>query len=285
MPQYKKLYTVGWSDYELLDAGGGKKLEKWGDIITIRPEKQAYFNSGIPFSKWREMAHWEFKEYKSTSGEWVKMKHSDKKDWLIKYQKNTFQLKLTSFKHLGLFPEQKTNWDYLESRLSKKDRFLNLFGYTGAASCIARLTDADVYHVDSIKQVISWAKENMTLSKTKNIHWVQEDALKFATREMKRGNLYNGIILDPPAWGYGAKGERWKIENKIESLLFVCNAILEKGGFLILNTYSPKLKLEEINSIINKTFPNCEKEMCELWMKSQTNKKLYFGNLVRLIKK
>ena len=285
MPQYKKLYTVGWGDYELLDAGGGKKLEKWGDLITIRPEKQAYFNSGISFTKWKEMAHWEFKEYKSTTGGWVNILHSDKKEWHIKYKENLFQLKLTSFKHLGLFPEQKTNWDYIQTKLSNQDRFLNLFGYTGAASCIARSTGAEVYHIDSVKQIISWAKENMNLSKSKDIHWVHEDALKFATREMKRGNLYNGIILDPPAWGYGAKGERWKIENKIESLLFVCNAILEKGGFLILNTYSPKLQLDEINRIINKTFPDSENELSELWMTTKTNKKLYFGNIVRLIKK
>ena len=130
-----KLFTDSWNDYELIDAGGGKKLERWGNIITIRPELQAYFHSGIPFDEWKKMAHWEFVEKRSNKGTWKPLKKNTNTSWDIKYKRLTFKLELTNYKHLGLFPEQKTNWDFIEEHLSSDDKFLNLFAYTGASSC------------------------------------------------------------------------------------------------------------------------------------------------------
>jgi len=214
----KKSYSECWDDYELIDAGGGKKLERWGNVITIRPEVQAYFQSAKPFSEWYELANWEFIAT-GQSGKWKCLKKGSPNRWTIRYKKLSFILELTKFKHIGLFPEQRINWDLIDNKLNESHRFLNLFAYTGAASCVARYTGAETFHVDSVKQLISWARENMEASRILNIKWVHEDALKFAQREVKRGNHYKGIIMDPPAWGIGAKGEKWKLEEKIDELM------------------------------------------------------------------
>ena len=213
------LYTDHWGDYELIDAGGGRKLERWGNMITIRPELQAYFHSGLPFSEWMKIAHWEFIEKKGKKGVWKELKKGSSRSTTVNYERLQFHIELTKFKHLGLFPEQRINWDYINEKVSSEDRFLNLFAYTGAASCMARNSGADTFHVDSVKPMISWAKKNMENSRLMNIRWVHEDALKFVVREEKRGNKYDAIIMDPPAWGLGAKGERWKLEDQIDSLL------------------------------------------------------------------
>lgn len=156
-----KLYTSGWPDYELIDAGGGKKLERWGDVITIRPEVQAYFKSGKSFDQWRTMAHWEFLPKGAQSGTWKALKKDAPKEWTIAYKDLRFDLQLTKFKHVGLFPEQRVNWDFISDHLSQDSKFLNLFAYTGAASVVAKSAGAETLHVDSVKQLISWAKENM----------------------------------------------------------------------------------------------------------------------------
>lgn len=278
----KKLFTHGWTDYELIDAGGGKKLERWGKIITIRPEVQAYFKSEISFDKWNEMAHWEFIQ-KGTSGKWKALKPKSPDTWEIGYQRLKFKLSLTKFKHLGLFPEQRTNWDFIEQHIGEDDRFLNLFAYTGAASLVARYNGAETFHVDSVKQLISWAKENMDLSRLLNIKWVAEDALKFAKREEKRGNLYKGIIMDPPAWGIGAKGEKWKLEEKMDELLSSTASLIQPGGFLIVNTYSPQLSMEQLEEFASLYFGEHQTEINELWMKTTSGKELYFGNVMRVI--
>lgn len=137
-----KLFTEGWDDYELIDAGGGKKLERWGKIITIRPEIQAYFKSEIPFDKWYEKVHWEFIQ-KGSTGRWRSLKENTPETWEIHYQRLKFKLALTKFKHIGLFPEQKTNWDFISKHIKDEDRFLNLFAYTGAASLVARNNNAE----------------------------------------------------------------------------------------------------------------------------------------------
>ena len=278
----KKLFTEGWADYELIDAGGGKKLERWGKIITIRPEIQAYFKSEIPFEKWNEMAHWEFIQ-KGNSGKWKALKQNAPQNWEISYQRLKFGLSLTKFKHLGLFPEQRNNWDFIDRHLSDDDRFLNLFAYTGAASLVARNKGAETIHVDSVKQLISWAKGNMELSRLLNIKWVAEDALKFAKREEKRENTYKGIIMDPPAWGIGVKGEKWKLEEKIDELLATTASLIEPGGFLIVNTYSPQLTLEELKNLSELYFSDQTVELKELWMKTTSGRELYFGNLMRVV--
>ena len=277
-----RLYTSGWEDYELIDAGGGKKLERWGKVITIRPEVQAYFQSGLPFSKWNELAHWEFIQKSGQSGVWKTLKKDGITQWRISYKKLSFHLELTKFKHIGLFPEQRINWDFIQDHLEADDKFLNLFAYTGAASCMARYRGAETLHVDSVKQLISWAKNNMEESRLLNIKWVHEDALKFASREVKRGNRYKGIIMDPPAYGIGANGEKWKLEEKIDELLASAAELLDEGGFLIMNTYSPTLDLGMMKTLAEMYFPYHTWEAKELWMKTTTGKDLYYGNVLRV---
>ena len=277
-----KHFTEPWDDFELIDAGGGKKLERWGEIITIRPEMQAYFHSGIPFDQWKKMAHWEFIEKKANKGVWKPLKKDSPTTWDVKYKRLTFKLELTNNKHLGLFPEQKTNWEFIEDHLSSDEKFLNLFAYTGASSCVARHLGSDTYHLDSVKPIISWAKQNMEKSRIMNVRWVHEDALKFVNREQKRGNTYKAIQMDPPAWGLGAKGEKWKLEDKIDELLAATSAILDKDGFLILITYSPSVDHETLNELMSIYFHNRNYSVKSLHMKTTSGKHLYFGELVRV---
>lgn len=277
-----KIFAEGWSDYELLDAGGGKKLERWGKIITIRPEHQAYFKSEWSFEKWDQMAHWEFVQKGSKSGNWKQLKSSAPRSWQISYKKLKFNLELTKFKHLGLFPEQRVNWDFIAANLGEESRFLNLFAYTGASSIVARNNGAETLHVDSVKQLINWARSNMEASRLLNIKWVLEDALKFAQREVKRGNKYDGIIMDPPAWGVGAKGEQWKLEDKIDELLAQASDLMDEKGFLIVNTYSLQLDLKMMVNLARLYFSERKVEVRELWMKTSTGKELYFGVLLRV---
>jgi len=278
----EKTYSTPWEDYELIDAGGGKKLERWGTIYTIRPEVQAYFHSGKPFDEWNELAHWEFIPKSGQSGMWKKLKSSAPEKWIVCYESLKFQLELTKFKHLGLFPEQRANWDFIESHLTKNDKFLNLFAYTGASSCAARFAEAETIHVDSVKQLISWAKVNMETCELNDIKWVLEDAMKFASREQKRGNKYKGIVMDPPAWGIGSKGEKWKLEDKIEELMSTTATLLSRDGFLVMNTYSPTLEINTIKSLANRYFKYKSVEVSELWMRTATGKELYYGNLLRV---
>ncbi|NBW71812.1 MAG: SAM-dependent methyltransferase [Flavobacteriia bacterium] len=282
MSENLRTYSKSWEYYELLDAGGGKKLERWGNIITIRPEMQAYFHSGIPYTEWRTLAHWEFVEEKGQKGKWKNLQKDSPKKWSIGYKRLKFNLELTNFKHVGLFPEQQNNWDFISSRLNEGDRFLNLFAYTGAASCIARNTGADTFHVDSSKNALAWAKSNMDESKLLNIRWVHEDALKFIQREAKRGNKFNGIVMDPPAWGIGAKGEKWKLEDKIDDLMSAASEVLEKEGFLVMNTYSPMVDVTFITELSEMYFEGMKKEISELYMETKTDKFMYFGNLLRI---
>jgi 23S rRNA (cytosine1962-C5)-methyltransferase len=277
-----RLYTKGWDDYELIDAGGGKKLERWGEIITIRPEVQAYFKSELSFKEWEEKAHFEFISKGGQSGFWNTLKDDVPENWNIQWNKLTFHLELTKFKHLGIFPEQAINWEMIVSELTPSSKFLNLFAYTGAASLAARSTLAETIHVDSVKQLITWAKTNQELSNLENTKWVHEDALKFAEREVKRGNKYDGIIMDPPAWGIGAKGEKWKLEDKLESLLSLAQSLLNKNGFLILNTYSPTITTKDIDRLSQRYFPKSSIQLFELWMKTTTGKELYYGNGIRV---
>lgn len=277
-----KRFTTGWDDYELIDAGGGKKLERWGKIITIRPEVQAYFRSEKSFQEWQGMAHWEFIPKGSQSGVWKALKKGAKDSWTISYGELNFQLKLTKFKHVGLFPEQRINWDFIGENLSEDSKFLNLFAYTGAASCVARNSGAQTLHVDSVKQLISWARENMEASELSNIKWVHEDALKFASREVKRKNQYQGIIMDPPAWGIGAKKEKWKLEDKLDELISNAAQLVGSDGFLILNTYSPKVDLSTLKAQAELHLSHRDYDVKELWMTTTTGKDLYYGNVLRV---
>lgn len=280
-----KQYSLAWDSYELIDAGGGKKLERFGELILIRPELQAYFKSEIPFTKWAEMADWEFVEDKK-KGYWknIQSKENLATVWDASYKGLKIKLELTKFKHVGLFPEQNSNWETITQKLQKGDKFLNLFAYTGAASLVAKQMQAEVFHVDSVKQLITWAKENMEKSELSDIKWVLEDALKFAQREVKRGNKYDGIIMDPPAFGLGAKGEKWILEEKLPFLLEAASQLLSKNGFLIVNTYSPKITLKQLENIATRFFDKSEISLTELWMKTKTGKDLFYGNVLNVQK-
>jgi 23S rRNA (cytosine1962-C5)-methyltransferase len=280
----QRIFTQGWDDYQLLDAGNGQKLERWGQVLTIRPEVNAYFKPDQTLQQWRERADWAFVETSNQAGAWQALKDGAPSQWQISYGNLKFQLELTRFKHLGLFPEQRTNWDFIAEHLPADGRFLNVFAYTGAASCVARQTGAETLHVDSVKQLISWANGNMQLSGLSDIKWVREDALKFVERELKRGKMYDGIIMDPPAWGLGAKGEKWKLEHKLEALLAGAQALLAPNGFLILNTYSPSISLADMRGLANRYFKAKDVVVAELWMQTSTGKDLYYGNLLRAVK-
>lgn len=246
------LHPQHFDDYELIDCGDFLKLERFGKFITIRPEPQAVWSSHLPPKEWRRMAHVEFIPKSSSSGSWKKIKDMPDQ-WRIKYglkngdQQSTlcFRLGLTSFKHVGIFPEQSVNWDFiyqnsikLKSNGVPRPKVLNLFAYTGGASLAAKAAGADVTHLDSIKQVVNWSRENMELSGLSDIRWVVEDALTFVKREVKRGNKYNGIILDPPAYGHGTNGEKWKMEDMINEMIEGVARLAEDNFFLVLNTYS-----------------------------------------------
>lgn len=244
------LTPTRFTDYELLDCGDFEKLERFGKYITIRPEPQAVWAKVLPEKEWEKLAHIKFVPRSSSSGDWNKTKQMPDQ-WEISYplkdqkskdEKNiTFRLGLTSFKHVGVFPEQAVNWDKIYSFLlpRPKAKFLNLFAYTGGASLAAKAAGADVTHVDSIKQVVTWANENMQKSGLDNIRWLVDDALKFVKKEMRRGNTYQGIILDPPAFGHGPNGEKWKLEDNINEMMESLLQVLDpKEHLLILNAYS-----------------------------------------------
>jgi 23S rRNA (cytosine1962-C5)-methyltransferase len=242
------LTPKNFTDYELIDVGDFEKLERFGRFITIRPEPQAVWDKSLSNAEWEKRAHVKFIPRSSSSGDWKKLKEMPDQ-WRISYRLGdaqpsiTFRLGLTSFKHVGIFPEQASNWDYIFESVKamsvSQPKVLNLFAYTGGASLAAKAAGADVTHVDSIKQVVTWSKENMDLSNLNNIRWVVEDALKFVKREEKRANKYNGIILDPPAFGHGPNGEKWKLEDDINEMIkSVLSLLDEQEHFLILNAYS-----------------------------------------------
>jgi 23S rRNA (cytosine1962-C5)-methyltransferase len=278
-----------WDAYELLDSGGYKKLEKFGDFIISRPEPQAVWDISLKESDW-DKAHATFrKDPKSPEkGEWI-LKKDMKQQWFMPYTngglKIKFRLGLSSFKHVGIFPEQSENWDYIYDKTSAMDKpkVLNLFAYTGGASLAAKAAGADVVHVDSVKQVISWSRENMEASGQQDIRWVIEDATKFVQREVKRGNKYNGIILDPPAYGRGPQGEKWVVEEDLKPLLKMCKDLLDpKEHFFILNLYSigfSALILETLmHSIVGK---QKNEEYGELFLEDKFKKKLPLGTFYR----
>ncbi len=258
-----------WKDYELVDSGRGEKLERFGKYTLIRPEPKALWDKTLPESAWTKSAHVKFtpgagfgKAGKEDSGTWDRLKKMDDQ-WQIAYKGEpdpethaasdlniNLRLGLTSFKHVGVFPEQAPNWEFIFSETSRLVRInkanglpapkvLNLFAYTGAASLAAKAAGADVTHLDSVRQVVTWARDNMDRSGLDGIRWVVEDAMKFARREARRGNLYQGIILDPPAYGHGPDGEKWKLDELLFDLLKNVAAILApRDSFMVLNLYS-----------------------------------------------
>ena len=281
------LTPENWKDYELIDCGDFEKLERFGNVILIRPEPQAVWGKGLPESDWTKLHHIRFKGRSATSGEWIKKDQKTPDRWHINYKNGEitlkFRLALTSFKHLGIFPEQAVNWDYIikciGSFKTEQPKVLNLFAYTGGASLAACAAGAETTHVDSIKQVVSWANENQTLSGLENIRWTVEDALKFVKREVKRGRKYNGIILDPPAYGHGPNGEKWKLEDNIKEMMEDVVKLLDQDEhFLILNTYSLGFSSVIVENLIRSSFPKVQNlESGELYLQASSGSKLPLG--------
>ncbi len=234
------LVSLPWSDYELLDSGDSMKLERFGDIIIARPETQALWGKMRP-ELW-EQTHAEF-SFHEKKGLW-NMKKSVPEAWELSWKDVRFIVRLTGFKHTGMFPEQTPNWQWISEKVSglTKPKVLNLFGYTGIASIVAAQAGAFVTHVDASKQSLDWAHENARLSHIPEdgIRWIMDDALAFVKREARRGATYDGIILDPPAFGRGAKGEVWKIEEDFPVLLAALKELLSKtkGSFFLVNGYA-----------------------------------------------
>jgi 23S rRNA (cytosine1962-C5)-methyltransferase len=288
------LTPENWNDYELIDCGDFEKLERFGNVILIRPEPQAVWGKGLSESEWTKLHHIRFKGRSATSGEWIKKDQKTPDRWHINYKNKditlNFRLALTSFKHLGIFPEQAVNWDYIikciGSFKTEQPKVLNLFAYTGGASLAACAAGAETTHVDSIKQVVSWANENQTLSGLENIRWTVEDALKFVKREVKRGRKYNGIILDPPAYGHGPNGEKWKLEDNIKEMMEdVVKLLDDEEHFLILNTYSLGFSSVIVENLIRSSFPEVQNlESGELYLQASSGYKLPLGVFGKLCK-
>ncbi|WP_044171180.1 class I SAM-dependent methyltransferase [Flectobacillus major] len=281
-----------WQAYQLIDSGGFEKLEKFGNYILRRPEPQAAWDKSLSDLEWQNQAHAYFKKDKGSQekGEWI-LKKGMVERWYMPYKTQSldlsFKLALSSFKHVGVFPEQATNWDFIAQKVKqlpvKNPKVLNLFAYTGGASIAAKQAGADVTHVDSIKQVISWSRENMEASSLENIRWVVEDAMKFVKREAKRGNIYQGIILDPPAYGRGPDGEKWVLEEQINEMLKTVAQILDKENyFLILNMYSMGFSSLIVENLVKCSFSQTQNhEFGELYLNDITNKKLPLGVFYR----
>ncbi len=281
-----------WKDYALIDCGDFEKLERFGEFITIRPEPQAVWPKRLSNDEWKKRAHVRFVQKGSNSGEWSKMKKMPGQ-WKIQYElingkKLNMRLGMTSFKHVGIFPEQAANWDFSITAMQKmqieKPKVLNLFAYTGGATVACATHGAEVTHVDSIKQVVTWANENAQLTGTKDIRWMVEDALKFVQREVRRGNKYNGIILDPPAFGHGPKGEKWKLEEQISELLDGVLQLLDsKEHFLVLNAYSLGLSPLIVENLL-RPFAGKNLSIGELYLNAESGVLLPLGVFGRILK-
>jgi 23S rRNA (cytosine1962-C5)-methyltransferase len=278
-----------WKDYELLDCGGFEKLERFGQFVLRRPEPQALWDKIYPESKWIELADATYQAKTSNSGEWT-TKSRIPADWMIEYPLQDallkFKLKFTAFKHVGIFPEQAANWEYIYKTIKnfpiKNPKVLNLFAYTGGASLAAKAAGADVIHLDSIKQVVNWANDNMTLSKLQNIRWLVEDALIFTQREVKRGNKYNFIIMDPPSYGLGPNGERWKLEDNINQLILNAFKMLDNQNFgFILNTYSLNLSPMILKNFLTFLPFDSSSEYGELYTSAASGIDLPLGSFLR----
>jgi len=228
-----------WQEYKLLDANNGERLEKWGDFTLIRPDPTAFWNLEKKHGVWNG-ADAVYLRSGAGGGEWKFNKKLLEK-WIITYKDMQFWVKPMGFKHMGIFPEQATNWDSIREKLSKNDRVLNLFAYTGGATIAAAKAGAEVVHVDASKGIIAMAKDNAELNGLGKhpIRYIVDDCAKFVAREIRRGNKYDAIIMDPPSYGRGTNGEVWKLEDSLADLLQLCKQVLsEKAKFVLINSYT-----------------------------------------------
>ena len=233
-----------WQDYELLDCGGGEKLERWDKQYLVRPDPQAIWETPRRLPEWKR-ANARYLRSQTGGGHWEKKALPE--SWQVHYKDLTFQVKPMNFKHTGLFPEQAVNWDWFSDKIKNAGRpvkVLNLFAYTGGATLAAAAAGAAVTHVDASKGMVNWAKENAKSSglEAAPIRWLVDDCMKFVEREIRRGNHYDGIIMDPPSYGRGPKGEIWKIEDSIYDFIKLCTQILSDAPlFFLVNSYTTGL--------------------------------------------
>ncbi|MBM3272010.1 hypothetical protein FJY94_01855 [Candidatus Kaiserbacteria bacterium] len=277
-----------WKDYELIDSGEHMKLECFGDIVLARPETQAIWEKQKP-EVWGD-ADASFSFGEGGKGKWNK-KPDMPEEWQIGWEDARFILKLTAFKHIGIFPEQASQWGWIREQTKKLEapKVLNLFGYTGAASVVAAQAGASVTHVDASKQSIQWAKENAEASglSDDSIRWILDDALVFTKREVRREAKYDGIILDPPAFGRGPKGEVWHIEESLPELMAALKELLsdKSGAFLILNGYAAGYTPQSFKQLVEGSFGDVSGQFGELQLpESSTTRHISSGIYTRFVR-
>ncbi|MCI8482607.1 MAG: SAM-dependent methyltransferase [Clostridia bacterium] len=243
-----------WKDYEILDMANGEKLERWGDIFLIRPDPQIIWNKKTNPELWKK-AHAIYNRSKQGGGAWTYQKQLPKA-WTLNYRDLTFQIKPMGFKHTGLFPEQAVNWDWMTQKVKQEKReikVLNLFAYTGGATVSLLKAGASVCHVDSSKGMVAWAKENVMASglQEKKIRYIVEDVVKFVNREIRRGNTYDAIVMDPPSYGRGANGEVWQFEQSIADLISLCMKLLSNNPvFFLINSYTTGISAKVLENLL-----------------------------------
>ena len=243
-----------WKEYEILDMANGEKLERWGEYTLIRPDPQIIWKEKSFPNKWSK-ANAVYNRSKTGGGSWnYKTKLPD--SWQVKYKNLTFNIKPMGFKHTGLFPEQAVNWDWMINKIKEAKRpikVLNLFAYTGGATVACLSAGASVCHVDSSKGMVAWAKENVVSSglQDRQVRYIVDDVTKFVQREIRRGNTYDAIIMDPPSYGRGASGEVWQFENNISDLVKLCEQVLsDKPLFFLINSYTTGISAQVLSNIL-----------------------------------
>lgn len=246
-----------WKDYELIDCSNGEKLERWGNVYLLRPDPQVIWNNGVLRNKYNNINSHYHRSNKG-GGSWENLKKTPEA-WKINYGDLTFNIKQMGFKHTGLFPEQAVNWDFMMDKIKKSNKeikVLNLFAYTGGASVACLKAGASVVHVDSSRGMVDWAKENVKASgmEDRPIRYIVDDVVKFVRREIRRGNKYDAIVMDPPSYGRGSNGEVWDIEKDLYELVELCLEILvDEPLFFIINSYSTGLSKDIFTNVLKLT--------------------------------
>lgn len=272
--------TIGWNEYELLDSGDGYRLEKFGQYILQRPDPQIIWKKKLSQSQW-DTSDAVFKRITQDKGQWIK-KSSLPEAWIMHYKNLSFSVKMSPFKHTGVFPEQHMQWDFITEKIQKAQRqisVLNLFAYTGIASLAAAAAGAHVTHVDASKPAIGWARENQIASNLsdKPIRWILDDAVKFTQREIKRGTRYDAIILDPPVFGHGPDGRVWKFNYDFPKLMDICRQVLSDTPlFIIVNAYAISSSSLMLENVLEDYLGNLGGTITvgELALQEKTNKRL-----------
>jgi 23S rRNA (cytosine1962-C5)-methyltransferase len=293
----KHAIPSSWTDYELLDCGNFEKLERFGEYVLIRPEPQAIWKRSLTETEWKKLSHAKFVREQTdkfrftddVKGGWSKAS-SMPDSWNIQYRYGahtfTLRLALTGFGHVGIFPEQANNWNFIYDTItswnSSQSRVLNLFAYTGAASVVARSAGAEVVHCDASRPGLNWAAHNMQLNDLKDIRWVYEDAFKFVKREVKRGNKYNGIVMDPPPYGRGPEGEKWTLQEQLDELIGMSSKLLHKEqSFFILSMYAVGLSSVVGLNVVKSHYDFGAVEYGEFLLPSKQGNDLPMGTFLR----